>query len=122
MAEPARGRESNRCKEVRREGRCCAIGWLAPLAGSGKGRTADLIQDSRPFKASAARRRRIPKQKCRLTNWAAYDASLRQRGSLTIWFGEGDRRLAREATDNPRLPALVFAAGDPGPATSCAAG
>src|SRR5881296_797189 len=41
-----------------------------------------------PFKANAARRHRIPKQRHRVTNWAAYDASLRQRGSLTIWFTE----------------------------------
>ena len=39
-----------------------------------------------PFKANAARRHHIPKQKRKLTNWAAYDASLRQRGSLTVWF------------------------------------
>ncbi len=39
-----------------------------------------------PFKLNAERRHRIPKQKHRITNWAAYDASLRQRGSLTVWF------------------------------------
>jgi hypothetical protein len=39
-----------------------------------------------PFKANAVRRHHIPKQKRKVTNWAAYDASLRQRGSLTIWF------------------------------------
>jgi hypothetical protein len=41
-----------------------------------------------PFKAHAARRHRIPKQRYRVTNWAEYDASLRQRGSLTVWFSE----------------------------------
>jgi hypothetical protein len=41
-----------------------------------------------PFKANAARRHRIPKQRHRVTNWAEYDASLRQRGSLTVWFTE----------------------------------
>jgi hypothetical protein len=41
-----------------------------------------------PFKANAARRDRIPKQQYRVTNWAEYDASLRQRGSLTVWFSE----------------------------------
>ena len=41
-----------------------------------------------PFKANAARRQRIPRQRHRVTNWAAYDASLRQRGSLTVWFSE----------------------------------
>jgi hypothetical protein len=39
-----------------------------------------------PFKANAARRHQIPKQKRKVTNWSAYDASLRQRGSLTVWF------------------------------------
>ena len=39
-----------------------------------------------PFKANAARRHRIPRQRHRVTNWAEYDASLRQRGSLTVWF------------------------------------
>ena len=39
-----------------------------------------------PFKANAPRRHRIPKQRRRVTNWRAYDASLRQRGSLTVWF------------------------------------
>jgi hypothetical protein len=39
-----------------------------------------------PFKANAARRHRTPKQRHRVTNWAAYDAALRQRGSLTVWF------------------------------------
>ena len=39
-----------------------------------------------PFKANAARRHRIPKQRYRVTSWAQYDASLRQRGSLTVWF------------------------------------
>src|SRR5918997_6898732 len=39
-----------------------------------------------PFKANAARRHRIPKQRHRVTNWAEYDAALRARGSLTVWF------------------------------------
>src|SRR3954452_9333049 len=39
-----------------------------------------------PFKAKAACRHHIPKQKHRVTNWAEYDAGLRARGSLTVWF------------------------------------
>jgi hypothetical protein len=39
-----------------------------------------------PFKAKAACRHHIPKQKHRVTNWAEYDAALRARGSLTVWF------------------------------------
>ena len=41
-----------------------------------------------PFKAHAARRHHIPKQRHRVTNWAEYDAALRQRGSLTVWFSD----------------------------------
>src|SRR3954447_2587360 len=39
-----------------------------------------------PFKAKAACRRHIAKQRHRVTNWAEYDAGLRARGSLTVWF------------------------------------
>ena len=41
-----------------------------------------------PFKANQDRRHHIPKQRHRVTNWAAYDSALRQRGSLTVWFTE----------------------------------
>jgi len=39
-----------------------------------------------PFKLNQDRRRHIPRQRRQVTNWPAYDASLRQRGSLTVWF------------------------------------
>src|SRR3954452_10288189 len=39
-----------------------------------------------PFKANAARRHRIPRQRHRVTDWAEYGAALRQRGSLTVRF------------------------------------
>ena len=39
-----------------------------------------------PFKLNQNRRHHIPKQKHKVRNWRAYDASLRQRGSLTVWF------------------------------------
>src|SRR3954453_15575078 len=41
-----------------------------------------------PFKLNQNRRHHIPKQKHRVTNWPAYDAALRQRGSLTVWFSD----------------------------------
>jgi len=41
-----------------------------------------------PFKANATRRHHIPKQTRKVTNWPAYNASLRQRGSLTVWFSD----------------------------------
>jgi Transposase DDE domain len=39
-----------------------------------------------PFKANGDRRHHIPKQQHWVTNWAVYDAGLRARGSLTVWF------------------------------------
>src|SRR3954467_966906 len=39
-----------------------------------------------PFKLNQDRRHHIPQQRRKVTNWPAYDASLRQRGSLTVWF------------------------------------
>ena len=41
-----------------------------------------------PFKANAKCRHHIPKEKRRLTNWPAYEASPRRRGDLTVWFSE----------------------------------
>jgi len=66
------------------------------------------------FKHLADRRHRIPKQRHRVTNWAAYDASLRGRGSLTVWFTEaaiaawrGEPRTSRGG--QPRYSALAIA-------------
>ncbi len=39
-----------------------------------------------PFKLNQHRRHHIAKQKRKVMNWREYDASLRQRGSLTVWF------------------------------------
>src|SRR5829696_7739444 len=41
-----------------------------------------------PFKLNQDRRHHLPKQKHQVANWAEYDAALRQRGSLTVWFTE----------------------------------
>jgi len=41
-----------------------------------------------PFKLNQDRGHHIPRQRHKVTNWPAYDASLRQRGSLTVWFTE----------------------------------
>jgi hypothetical protein len=40
-----------------------------------------------PFKANAACRHHIPRQRHRVVNWPAYDAALRGRGSLTVLCG-----------------------------------
>src|SRR3954452_4914736 len=62
---------------------------LASEGGMGRGGAAPPRvprTSAVPFKANAAHRHRIPRQRHRVTNWAAYDAALRQRGSLTVWF------------------------------------
>src|SRR3954452_8981164 len=71
---------------------CCErgarIGWLV-LRGAGWRRRAapPLILDATvPFKLNQDRRHRIPRQRHKVANWREYDASLRQRGSLTVWF------------------------------------
>ncbi len=59
-----------------------------------------------PFKLNQDRRRHIPKQTHKLMNWRAYDASLRQRGSLTVWF-TGD------AIEGWRAPPRTTPGGQP---------
>jgi len=51
-------------------------------------RIFDPGQATVPFKANQDRRHHILKQRHRVTNWAAYDIALHQRGSLTVWFTE----------------------------------
>ena len=41
-----------------------------------------------PFKHNAARRHRIPKVRYRVQNWQTYEAGLKRRGDLTLWFDE----------------------------------
>ena len=41
-----------------------------------------------PFKHHAAHRHRFPRAEHRVTNWSAYEAGLRRRGSLTVWFSD----------------------------------
>ncbi|MBL6459604.1 transposase, partial [Belnapia sp. T6] len=67
-----------------------------------------------PFKANADRRHHIPKQRHKVTNWAAYDAGLRARGSLTAGFSEagveGWRAEARSGRGGqPKYSALAIA-------------
>src|SRR3712207_2591939 len=68
-----------------------------------------------PFKANQHRRHRIPRQRHRVTNSSAYDAALRARGSLTVWFS--DEAIAAWAAEprstrggQPRYSALAIAA------------
>src|ERR1700745_1683767 len=41
-----------------------------------------------PFKHYAEHRHHIPKPRYRVTNGPEYDAALRRRGSLTVWFSD----------------------------------
>ena len=41
-----------------------------------------------PHKFNADRRDKIAKQKFQVTNWPAYNESLRQRGDLTVWVSD----------------------------------
>ncbi len=50
-----------------------------------------------PFKLNQDRRHDIPRQQRKVTNWPVYDASLRQRGSLMIWFT--DKAIAAWAVE-----------------------
>src|SRR3954469_18908426 len=74
-----------------------------------------------PFKLNQDRRRHIPEQTRKVTNWRDYDESLRRRGSLTVWFSdeaveawEAERRTSRggqpEYSDLAILTALTFKA------------
>jgi hypothetical protein len=59
-----------------------------------------------PFKLNQDRRRHIRKQKHKVMNWREYDASLRQRGSLTVWFTD-------EAIEGWRAPPRRTPGGQP---------
>jgi len=61
-------------------------GGGAEALGDVRNRPPQLRMPILPFKLNQDRRRHIPRQRHRVTNWPAYDASLRQRGSLTVWF------------------------------------
>src|SRR5215212_11352450 len=72
------------------EGLCCTD-WLVGrlVLRAGWRRRAALSRPrmfSVPFKLNQAGRHHSPKQTHTVTNWREYDASLRQRGSLTVWF------------------------------------
>jgi hypothetical protein len=63
--------------------------WRPELAWRRRLRPDLTLDAPLPFKLNQDRRHHIPKQKRKITNSAAYDAALRQRGSLTIWFTDG---------------------------------
>jgi len=52
-----------------------------------------------PNKHNDDRRHHIPKMRFQVTNWAAYEAGLRRRGSLTLW-GAVLNRMIDQARPN----------------------
>jgi len=44
-----------------------------------------------PHKFNAGRRHKFAKKQYRVTNWAEYNESLRNRGDLTIWIADNAR-------------------------------
>jgi hypothetical protein len=88
---------------------------LAPGRRCSRRTTPFLLSDfCRAFKANASCRHHIPRQQYRVTNWAEYDASLCQRGSLTVWFSEeAIAAWAGRAAHDTRWPALLFSSGNP---------
>jgi transposase len=72
-------------------GRRTVLHGSAQVGGAGaisvsRGSVHDWKLSPVPFKHHAAHRHHIPKPRYRVTNWPQYDAALRQRGSLTVWF------------------------------------
>ena len=73
-------------QQRRKVGCVVRIGWLVGaerLGGVGERPPFRHWTPTVPFKLNQAGRPHIPRQKHKVTNWPAYDASLRQRGSLT---------------------------------------
>ncbi len=62
------------------------LGGGAEALGDVVDRSPNFRMPILPFKLNQDRRRHIPRQRHKVTNWPAYDASLRQRGSVTVWF------------------------------------
>jgi hypothetical protein len=71
-------------------GRCCTETGPGCVADGGNTHwevhSPPWNHSALPFKYHAEHCHHIPKPRCRVTNWAEYDASLKRRGSLTVWF------------------------------------
>src|SRR3954464_7230082 len=88
--------------------RCCTdpAGGAAGRAGVAGRPLTCARMPSVPFKLNQDRRQHIPRQKRKVVNWRDYDASLRQRGSLTVWF-------TAEAIEGGRAETRATAGGQP---------
>src|SRR3954452_13781443 len=94
-----------------------SAGWRRELGGVGRRPFPDAWISAVPFKAKAAYRRHIAKQRHGVTNWAEYDAGLRARGSLMdgLVHAGGNRGLGGSAA------VQAIADAPPGAVTSPAA-
>ena len=90
-----------------RMGRCCmdpCCGWR-PEPGRRRVIPFSLRKPAVPFKHHAEHSHRIPKPRYRVPNWREYDAALRRRGSLTVWFtDEAVAAWRAEPRTTPRGP------------------
>jgi hypothetical protein len=77
-----------RSRKLLMERRCCTdLLRLPARARSVQGGTPQTTGNPAvPFKHHAEHRHHIPKPRYRVTNGPEYDAALRRRGSLTVWF------------------------------------
>jgi hypothetical protein len=67
-----------------------------------------------PFKLNQDRRHHIPRQQHKITNWPAYEAGLRQRGSAMVRSTDNAiAGLGGGTADDARSSSLVLAVGDP---------
>jgi hypothetical protein len=60
--------------------------WRSERSSVGERPLSDFGICAVPFKLNQHRRHHIPRRQHKVTNWPAYEAGLRQRGSLTVWF------------------------------------
>ena len=65
-----------------------------------------------PFKVNQDRRHHIPRQRHRVTNWAEYDAALRQRGSLTLCSQQRRSRPGRPNLARHPAASRILGPGD----------
>jgi hypothetical protein len=56
------------------------------MIGAGWNQVYNRKLSAVPFKHHAEHRHHIPRPRYQVTNWPEYDAALRRRGSLTVWF------------------------------------
>ena len=88
MSFPASHRDQAALHQSDRTRPCCNDAWRLDFKGCRR-KTFPIFRVGgpiMPFELHSKGRRHIPRQRHRVANWREYDATLRYRGSLTIWF------------------------------------